>query len=117
LKYILHFAGNPRSAVEWAMVPLLMPIHVIGELAKPVSLSLRLFGNIMGGETLLAVFMGLGISILAFAHLPVGIPLHVPFMFLELLTTLIQALVFTLLSTIYFALIMPHHEHEEGHHA
>jgi F-type H+-transporting ATPase subunit a len=115
--YLRHLAGDPKSIVEWCMVPLLMPIHVIGELSKPVSLSLRLFGNIMGGETLLAVFMGLGVGMLAFTGLPVGIPIHVPFMFLELLVTLIQALVFTLLSTIYFALIMPHHEHEEGHHA
>ncbi|HET9234847.1 MAG TPA: F0F1 ATP synthase subunit A, partial [Candidatus Eisenbacteria bacterium] len=65
-------------------------------------------------ETLIAVFVGLGITVLAFTHLPVGVPLQVPFMFLALLTTLIQALVFTLLSTIYFALVLPHHE-EEAH--
>jgi len=114
LGYIKHLAGDPQDAIGWGMAPLMLPLHVVGELAKPLSLALRLFGNMMGEETLLAVFMGLGVSILAFTHLPVGIPLHVPFMFLALLTTLIQALVFTLLSTIYFALVLPHHD-EEGH--
>jgi F-type H+-transporting ATPase subunit a len=109
--YVSHLAGDPKSPVEWAMVPLLLPLHIVGEIAKPISLSLRLFGNILGGETLLAVFTGLGVAMLAFTHLPVGIPLQTPFIFLELLVTLIQALVFTLLATIYFALVLPHDEH------
>ena len=77
-------------------------------LAKPLSLCFRLFGNMLGEETLLAVFMGIGVGMLAFSHLPVGVPMHVPFIFLALLTTFIQALVFTVLSTIYFAMALPH---------
>jgi F-type H+-transporting ATPase subunit a len=46
-----------------------------------------------------------------FLHLPVGLPLEIPFIFLALLTGSIQALVFTLLSTIYFSLMLPHEEH------
>jgi len=115
--YLLHLAGSPRSVIEWCMVPLNLPIHIIGELSKPVSLSLRLFGNITGEDVLIAVFVGLGISLLGFLHLPVGVPLHVPFIFLAILTSFVQALVFTLLSTIYFALMLPHQEEgEEGHH-
>jgi F-type H+-transporting ATPase subunit a len=110
--YLFHLAGEPRDAVGWAMSPLMLPLHIIGELAKPLSLALRLFGNIMGEDLLLVVFAGLGVSLLAFTHLPIGFPLHLPFMFLGLLTTLIQAVVFMLLSTIYIALVMPH---EEGH--
>lgn len=114
--YIFHLAGEPKDAIGWGMVPLLFPLHVIGELAKPMSLSLRLFGNIFGEETLIAVFVGLGIGALSFLPMtPVGIPFQVPFMFLGLLTCTIQALVFTLLSTIYFALMLPHHDHEQGH--
>ena len=108
--YLWHLAGEPRDAVGWGMAPLMLPLHVVGELAKPVSLALRLFGNMMGGELLLAVFMGLGVMVLAATHLPLGFPLHLPFMFLELLTTLVQALVFTLLSTIYISLVLPHPE-------
>ena len=106
--YLKHLAGDPEDALGWAMVPLLLPIHIVGELARPLSLSMRLFGNMMGEEMLLAVFMGIGVSMLAFTHLPVGFPLHIPFLFLALLTTFIQALVFTVLSTIYFALVLPH---------
>ena len=114
--YLYHLAGEPKDANGWGLVPLLFPLHLIGELAKPMSLSLRLFGNIFGEETLIAFFVALGISAMAFLPVsPVGIPFQVPFMFLGLLTCTIQALVFTLLSTIYFALMLPHHDHEHGH--
>jgi F-type H+-transporting ATPase subunit a len=99
--------------VEWCLVPLNLPLHIIGELAKPVSLSLRLFGNISGEDMLLAIFATLGVTILSFINLPVGLPLHVPFIFLAMLTSFVQALVFSLLATIYFSL-MSHHE-EENH--
>ncbi|HEX7879005.1 MAG TPA: F0F1 ATP synthase subunit A [Candidatus Eisenbacteria bacterium] len=114
--YLYHLAGEPKDPIGWGMVPLMFPLHVIGELAKPLSLSLRLFGNIFGEETLIAVFIGLGIGALSFLPMaPVGIPFQVPFMFLGLLTCTIQALVFTLLSTIYFALMLPHHDHDHDH--
>jgi F-type H+-transporting ATPase subunit a len=91
----------------------MFPIHIVEELAKPLSLSLRLFGNITGEDVLLYIFVGLGISIIGFLHLPIGIPLQIPFIFLAILTSFIQALVFALLSTIYFALMFPHEEEEE----
>jgi F-type H+-transporting ATPase subunit a len=111
--YLHHLAGSPKSAVEWCLVPLNMPLHIIGELARPVSLSLRLFGNITGEDMLLAIFATLGVSILSFTHLPVGIPLQLPFIFLAILTSFVQALVFTLLTTIYFSLMSTH---DEDHH-
>ncbi|RKX26116.1 MAG: ATP synthase F0 subunit A [Candidatus Zixiibacteriota bacterium] len=107
--YLHHMAGSPEDVISWCMVPLLFPLHVIGELAKPFSLALRLFGNITGEDTLVAVFVGLGVAILAFS--PVGVPLQLPFYFLGLLLSTIQALVFTLLSSIYILLMLPHEEH------
>ena len=80
---------------------------------KPGSLALRLFGNIFGEDVLLGSMLMLGISMLAFTHLPVGIPLHLPFLFIALLASTIQALVFTLLSAIYIYLALPHHDDEE----
>jgi F-type H+-transporting ATPase subunit a len=112
LGYVDHLMGNPRSVVQWVLVPLNLPIHIIGELAKPLSLSLRLFGNITGEDVLLAAFVGLGIAATAFLHSPVGLPLHVPFIFLALLTGTIQALVFTLLSTVYFSMMLAEHHDE-----
>jgi F-type H+-transporting ATPase subunit a len=108
LGYLHHFAGSPRDVIGWCMVPLMFPMHIIGELAKPFSLALRLFGNITGEDVLIAVFVGLGIMVLSFS--PVGVPFQVPFILLGMLLSTIQALVFTLLSTIYILLMLPHVE-------
>jgi len=115
LGYLHHLAGSPRSGLEWGFVPLMFPLHVLGELIKPVSLGLRLFGNVMGEDKLIAVFAVLGAGMLAFAPLPFGLPLHVPIVFLAILTGTIQALVFALLSTAYIALMLPHQDHGEAH--
>lgn len=112
--YIYHLIGSPADVIGWAMVPLMLPLHIIGEIAKPASLALRLFGNIMGEDVLIAVFTGLGVATLAIFHSPVGLPLEFPFIFLGLLLSTIQALVFTLLSTIYISQMLPHEE-EHAH--
>jgi F-type H+-transporting ATPase subunit a len=113
LGYVHHMAGSPRSAISWFMVPIMLPVHLIGELAKPVSLSCRLFGNVFGEDMLLVAFTSLGVATLSGLHSPIGIPLQFPFLLLALLTSTIQALVFTVLSTIYLLLMLPHEEH--GH--
>ena len=115
LGWLDHLAGNPRSVLEWGLVPLLLPIHVVGELAKPVSLSCRLFGNIFGEDMLLVAFATLGTAALAAAGSPIGVPLHLPFMFLAFMMSTIQALVFTMLSTVYLLLMLPHDDHGRGH--
>jgi F-type H+-transporting ATPase subunit a len=113
--YLDHLAGNPRGFVGWALVPLMFPLHVIGELAKPLSLALRLFGNVTGEDILIAAFVGLGAASLAFTHLPIGIPYQVPLIFMAVLFSTIQALIFTLLSAAYFLMVQPHVEEEGGH--
>ncbi len=113
LGYIHHLMGSPNDVVGWIMVPLNLPLHILEEFIKPISLSLRLFGNILGEDSLIAAFVGLGITAFAFSHLPFGLPLQFPFMLLSLLTGTIQAVVFCLLSTIYISLMSSHHE--EGH--
>ncbi len=115
LGYLHHLAGSPRSGLEWGFVPLMFPLHVLGEFIKPMSLSLRLYGNIFGEETLTATFIVLGAGLLAWCHVPwVGLPIQFPIMFLGMLTSTIQALVFTLLSTVYIALMLPHHDEGRG---
>jgi F-type H+-transporting ATPase subunit a len=106
-----HLAGSPRDVISWCLVPLMVPLHIVGELAKPLSLSLRLFGNITGEDVLVAAFVGLGISALAFIpNSPIGLPLDMPFILLGMLLSLIQALVFTLLSSVYILMMLPHEE-------
>jgi F-type H+-transporting ATPase subunit a len=121
LRYLYHLAGEPKgdnlamTLFMWAMgIFLLLPLHVLGELIKPISLSLRLFGNILGEDILLGVFATLGLSLMGlfgFHHPWVGLPLQLPFFFLALLTSTIQALVFSLLSMVYFMMVLPHDEH------
>lgn len=109
--YGLHMLGNPTDVVGWCLVPLMLPLHIIEEFAKPLSLALRLFGNILGEDILLAVFLMLGISLMGAMGAPSwmpGLPLHFPFFFLALLTSTIQALVFSLLACIYIFMALPH---------
>jgi F-type H+-transporting ATPase subunit a len=129
--FLHHLAGSPKTAMDWGFSILLFPLHVLGELIKPLSLGLRLFGNIFGEETLVATMVILGYLLMkaiggivlagdaaVWGFLP-GIPLQLPFYFLGLLSSTIQALVFTLLSTVYIALFLPHgdHGHSDDHAA
>ena len=110
--YVHHLMGSPQDMIGWLLAPLMFVLHVLGEFIKPISLALRLFGNIMGEDTLIGVFAGIGIIIMSFIHFPVGVPLQFPIMLLSILLGSIQALVFSLLSTIYIFLMLPH-EHEQ----
>jgi F-type H+-transporting ATPase subunit a len=107
--FIYHLAGSPKTVIEWILAPFLFGLELISQLARPITLSLRLFGNILGEDILIGAFAILGVTLIAsFSY--VGLPLQIPFMFLGLLTSLMQALVFTLLSTVYILLSSPHSE-------
>ena len=90
-------------------------IEVISIAFRPVSLSLRLFGNIYAGENLMHTMSDLGETM----HMPTAIAflmkiiVPIPFYFLELLVGVVQALVFTLLCAVYIKLTT---SHEEGAH-
>ena len=88
-------------------------LHLIGELSRIISLSARLFGNVFGGEVLLAVIIALTTP-LAFGL--VGV---VPMLFygLELFFGFIQALLFSLLTLIYIAVAVAGHDEHEEHTA
>lgn len=110
--YIHHLLGSPKDLTGWLFVPMMFPLHVLEEFIKPMSLSLRLFGNLLGEDALIAAFVGLGIIALSFIGSPVGIPIQLPFMLLAIITGTIQALVFTMLSTIYIMSMLPHEEEQ-----
>ncbi len=109
-KYFFHLLGEPKDASGWAVSPLLFPIHLFGEIVKPSSLALRLYGNMTGEHILITAFVSLGVMLGAMISSPVGIPLQLPFMFLGILVSAIQALVFALLSAIYISMALPHEE-------
>jgi F-type H+-transporting ATPase subunit a len=91
--YIKHFMGP-----VWWMIPIIFPIELIGHVARVLSLTFRLFGNMMGHELVLMILFGLAGAF--FAPLPI--------MALGIFVALVQAFVFFLLSIMYFAGAMEH---------
>lgn len=114
LGFIYHLMGSPKDFMGWALVPLMLPIELLTQFTRPVTLALRLFGNVVGEDILIGAFALFGVALLS-AYAPVGVPLQIPFMFLSLLTGLMQALVFTLLSTIYILLSVPEIDGHSAH--
>jgi F-type H+-transporting ATPase subunit a len=103
LGYLDHLAGQQRGALAWTIImPLFMLIlHILTELIRPISLSLRLRGNMWGDEVLIALLAGFGIK---------GLPLLFFNMLMGVLAAVVQASVFCLLTTIYLALVLNHEE-------
>lgn len=93
VKYIKHFLGP-----VWWMIPLIFPIELIGHLARILSLSFRLMGNMMGHELVAGILFAL--AGLFFAPLPI--------MVLGIFVALVQAFVFYLLSVMYFTGAIEH---------
>ena len=79
-------------------------VELMLEFVKPVTLSMRLFGNIYGGEVALGVITALTIAII-----PVGL------LGLEVMLNAIQALIFSILTLMFIVLAIESHDHEEGH--
>jgi len=86
-KYLKQFVGP-----IWWLAPLMVPIEIISHISRPLSLGLRLFGNVMGDHVVTGIFFLL-------------VPLFVPLigMFLGTFVAFVQAFVFILLSMIYFS--------------
>ncbi len=94
-KYVKHFMGP-----LWWLAPLMIPIEIVSHLARPVSLSIRLLGNIAADHKVGIIFFGL---------FPLLLP--VPFLVMGVLVAVVQAIVFSLLSTIYISTAIAHEEH------
>jgi F-type H+-transporting ATPase subunit a len=104
LPYLKHFTAG----TAFPLLLLMIPVEIIGELAKPMSLSLRLFGNIFGEDNVIEQLMTLG----------GWVPVQIPMLLLALFTSFLQAFIFTTLSTIYIASKVVHeggHGEEHGH--
>lgn len=93
LNYYKHFIGP-----MWWLIPLMLPIELISNVARLLSLSIRLFGNIMAKETLLTILFMLAGAY--FAPLPI--------MILGVLVSLVQSMVFVLLTVVYISQAQEH---------
>ena len=98
------YAGLSKKGISYfgkyvQPTPVLLPINILEDFTKPLSLSFRLFGNILADELVVAVLISL---------VPLVVP--IPMMFLGLFTSAIQALIFATLAAAYIG------ESMEGHH-
>jgi F-type H+-transporting ATPase subunit a len=108
--YVGHFFGPmPWEGLMFGIKPFLFLIELVSEIIKPFTLAIRLFGNIFGEDVILLVLAGLSLQMM---NVP-GIPLHFPIVLLALLTSFVQAMVFSMLTCIYLSL-MSHHSDEHG---
>jgi F-type H+-transporting ATPase subunit a len=101
--YLKHFAAPPGAPLFIA--PIMLPIEIISHVSRVLSLSLRLFGNIFAEDLVIVIL---------FSIVPFLVPL--PMMFLGIITALLQAYIFVLLTTIYLggAVATEHEQHEHG---
>ena len=95
IKYLKHFVGP-----LWWLAPLMIPVEVIGHLARPLSLTIRLFGNMYAGEQVTMVFLRV-----------TYILVPAVFMGLHLFVAVVQAYIFMLLTMMYVGTAAAHEEH------
>ena len=105
--YLKHLAGSPKDMIGWCLAPLMFPLEVISEFAKPLSLSMRLFGNIFGEDMVILILMALAV------HACYYVPVHLPMMLFGVFGGTVQALVFTMLTCVYIVIMT---SHADEHH-
>jgi F-type H+-transporting ATPase subunit a len=102
--YLRHFCGP-----IWWLAPLMFPIELIGHLARPISLSIRLFGNIFGEESVIVILISLAWLVMPyFIWLGIMLPL-------SLFTAAVQTFIFIMLSMVYIAGAVEEGHGEESH--
>jgi F-type H+-transporting ATPase subunit a len=99
LNYLKHFCGP-----IWWLTPLMFPIEFIGHCVRPISLSIRLFGNIFGEESVITILLGLSWLVMPYL---IWLGIMLP---LSLFTAAVQTFVFIMLTMVYIAGAV-----EEGH--
>jgi F-type H+-transporting ATPase subunit a len=116
IKELFGVKGGMTGPILFLLIPLFIFVgllEVLSILVRPVSLSLRLYGNIFAGENLLGTMINIG----HLFHAPQWLSsilsciVPVPFYFMELLVGFLQAMVFTLLIVVYLQLSTTHEEH------
>lgn len=102
--HLTHMANPMGVWWGWFLSPIMFPVELIGHIARPVSLSLRLMGNMTGDHMVVLGFAAL---------VPMLVP--VPFQLLGLLVCVIQAAVFCLLTMVYIGMAVEEQHHDEAH--
>jgi F-type H+-transporting ATPase subunit a len=99
LAYFKHFLGP-----VWWLAPLMLPIELVSHIARPISLTLRLMGNMFADHKVVSTF---------FFLVPLAVP--IPFLLLGVLVVIVQTMVFCLLTMVYIQGAVAHEHSDEGH--
>ncbi len=117
-----HFFAHLCPGPLW-LAPILVPVELMGMLAKTFALAVRLFANMVAGHTLLAVLLGFVLSAGSAAGAGLGLAVAVPVVLgsvaismLEIFVAFLQAFIFTFLTTLFIGMsvVFHHDEHEEA---
>lgn len=114
--FVFNFVGIQRNGIVnyvkhlwgpiWWLGPLMLIIETVGLLVRPISLAFRLFGNVFGEETVIAVLIAMAAGLYF-------IPVQLPMLAFGVFGSVIQAGVFTILTCAYIALAIGDHDHGE----
>ncbi|MCA1596783.1 MAG: F0F1 ATP synthase subunit A [Chloroflexi bacterium] len=94
------------------LAPLLGPLEILSHIIRPLTLAVRLFGNIFGEDVVIVVLALFGLGAFKAWHVP--LPLQLPMMLFSLFTDIVQAAVFCMLTTIYISLLTSHGHDSNG---
>jgi F-type H+-transporting ATPase subunit a len=118
-----HFLGHLCPGPLW-LAPILVPVELVGLLAKTFALAVRLFANMVAGHVLLAVLLGFILTAGSSGGAGLGFAIAVPVVLgsvaismLEIFVAFLQAFIFTFLTTLFIGMMVTVHDehHEEAH--
>jgi F-type H+-transporting ATPase subunit a len=98
-----HYMGMLPSGLPWFLVPIMIPVELLGLFARPFALTVRLFANMIAGHLMITMLLLL-IPLMGNGMIPVSLSLGLFVLLLELLVALLQAFIFTLLSAIFIGM-------------
>lgn len=110
-----HYLAHLTGGVHWALWPIMIPIEILGLFTKPFALCIRLFANMTGGHIVIVSLIGLIFIFRSYvvAVGPVGFVVGI--LLLELFVALLQAYIFTMLTSLFMGLGMQTAGHGEAH--
>ncbi len=112
--YWKHIFWMPGVPVPMKFI--LAPIELMGAIIKPFSLMIRLYANMFAGHIVLMSLIGMMFVFKSWIGSPLAFVLSFIISLIEILVTLLQAYIFTMLTALYFGSAVEEHHHEEGHH-
>lgn len=114
-KGLKHYLAELTGGTPWFLWLIMIPIEILGLFTKPFALCMRLFANMTGGHIVILSLFGLIFLFRSFIVAPVSLLFVVGIYMLELFVALLQAYIFTMLTSLFMGLGMQGENHEESH--